>query len=320
MKTEKRYDAWLQWTVTDICNLDCEYCWYNLPEDFIMLARRLRRQYLKKKGGLYVLDIPALKEGIKRKIFRKVPRSRKLVKPSIRAIDVETLLRTLERTGLAFRIGLTGGEPMLIPNIVEACEAITEKHYVSFNTNLTSGKVEDFASRVRPERVVEMLGSLHIKQLEKHGLVDVYVKNYLTLKEKGFSVTAQEIAYPPMSAEVPGLRKFFGKKGVDLTFGPFVGRYRWKQYPEAYTADELRVFGLDVEKNVKSFRQEGKPCNAGYNLGVVMASGEVKPCYKIDIVLGNIYTGIDFRKDIVKRLITKRGKVFLRFITGILSS
>ena len=58
-------------------------------------------------------------------------------------IDIEKLLSYIESTGEIFHISFTGGgEPLLVPNIIEACKALAEKgHEISFSTNLITPKV-----------------------------------------------------------------------------------------------------------------------------------------------------------------------------------
>jgi organic radical activating enzyme len=66
-----------------------------------------------------------------------------------RTIDIPVLLRTLDATGKIFKIGFSGGEPFLVPNIIDACVALMEKHYIELNTNLTSLKIKEFAERIK---------------------------------------------------------------------------------------------------------------------------------------------------------------------------
>ena len=73
------------------------------------------------------------------------------------SIDIPALLGFLERTKGVFRINFTCGEPFLVPNLVEACVEITKKHYVSFNTNLTSSRVKDFADKISPKNVINIV-------------------------------------------------------------------------------------------------------------------------------------------------------------------
>ncbi|KKU13899.1 MAG: Radical SAM domain protein [Parcubacteria group bacterium GW2011_GWC2_45_7] len=251
----KKYDAWLHWSLTDKCNLRCNYCIAGSPS--------------KKNAGLSEINIPAL-------------------------------LGTLKRTNKIFRIGLTGGgEPFLVPNFVEACEAITERHYILLLTNLTSSRVKEFAKRINPERVLQITASTHIEELERCKLTDVYVAHFLLLKERGFDVRAREVAHPLLSAEAGHYKQFFKLRGIDLEFEPFLGEFRGEKYPASYSERELKIFDFRESKKsiLERYCQYGKVCNAGYNTGVVDPEGNISSCYLIKDKIGNIYNNILFREE-----------------------
>ena len=220
----------------------------------------------------------------------------------VKKINIPALIKTLDKTDKIFRINFTGnGEPFLIPNFIEVCQKLTEKHYISMNTNLTSTKVKELAEKVNPSRVTNILASTHIKELEKHDLLNTYIQNFLLLKQKGFIVTAHEIAYPPLISEVKKYTDFFKDKGIDLNFAPFIGQYQNKKYPDSYTDGELELFGFKKEKgnDPKKYKQFTKFCNAGYNAFEVDMNGQVYRCSAIRHKYGNVYKKIKFDKTII---------------------
>ena len=85
-----------------------------------------------------------------------------------------------------FKITFSGGEPFLVPNFVEACEALTQKHFIGIHSNLTSNSVEKFAQCVNPKQVTGINASLHLRELERCGLVKHYIRHFKILKDKGF--------------------------------------------------------------------------------------------------------------------------------------
>jgi MoaA/NifB/PqqE/SkfB family radical SAM enzyme len=238
------HDAWLHWSVTDRCNLNCHYC-ISFDSD------------AKTHDEIFKIDIPAL-------------------------------IKTLDKTNKVFRIGFVGGEPFLIPNIVEACTEITKKHYISFNTNLTSSNIKEFSKKINPEKVLGIHASLHIKELEKHNLLNRYIDNFLLCKEKGFVINAVEVAHPSLLSQVKEYKKKFQRKKINIKFGEYIGEYNGKKYPESYTTKERNIFALSKE-NIKVHNQKGKVCNAGYNVGIVCQNGDIFQCYEIREKLGNIY-------------------------------
>ncbi len=217
-------------------------------------------------------------------------------------IDIPALLKALEQTGKIFRIHFVGGEPFLVPNIVEACAKITERHYVSFSTNLISPRVKEFADKIGPGRVVRIVAAAHLEELEKHRLLDIYVRHVLMLKEKGFNVRTVVVAYPSLKEEAPRYRQLFKARGVELNFVPFVGRYGNKFYPFFYSDEELGTFGLEDRVAMRRYYyRHGSVCNAGYNMAFCDSKGDIYTCNTIKIKIGNIYNGegINFSKNLI---------------------
>jgi organic radical activating enzyme len=264
-KGKKYYDAWLGWTVNYKCNLHCVYCWYSLKED----------SYLAKDNSYLRRSLSRLLQiGVVSAI--KIAWSQRRHNLS-EAIDISALRKALNKTNKIYKFSFTGGEPFLVPNIIDACAEITKKHFLSISTNLTSGKISEFVEKIDPQRVVVINASCHIKELERLNLVDKYINNFNLCKERGFDITTTERAYPPLSAEAEKYKEFFKNKGIELRFAQFCGKYNGKLYPEAYTDEEIRVFGLEDVLEIKMFHSKNKPCNAGYNVCVVLLMATQSP-------------------------------------------
>jgi organic radical activating enzyme len=291
----QKYDAWLHWSVSTICNLRCAFCSLQSSHSGLSvrhetgLAKSL--QIIRSRGIL----------GLFSSVIQKCKRV--LVKKPVNRVDIPALIRTLNKTDKIFRIGFTGGgEPFLISNFIQACEALSKRHYIALNTNLTSPKIKEFCAKIDPLRVVHFHASTHIKELERQDLLETYIANFVMCKERGFNIFSREVAYPPLLAEVGKYKKYFSDRGIELTFGPFCGEYQGKQYPQAYTEQEIEVFGLNKnsDSDIRHFYQKGKLCNAGFNAGIVDPSGSINVCYSIHASLGNIYSEIKFRDRLVK--------------------
>ena len=256
-----KYQAWLHWSVSERCVMNCDYC--------------------RSSDGEHNLR-------------KNAPLSR---------IDIPKLIETLDDTHKIFRLSFTGGgEPFLVPNLVEACLELTKKHYISFNTNLSEKHVSDFIKKINPERVLSIDASCHIKALEKRHLLQRYINNFLLCKEKDIPITAIEVAYPPLVHEVEKYTRLFKKEGIDLIFGTFIGRYNGKKYPQAYTEAELEAFGFTKDNLTSNYPGaiNNLPffCNAGYNVGIVQPNGDIYPCDSIKESIGNIYKKISFNRHI----------------------
>ena len=297
-KTDDRhYNAWLQLNVLSlsICNMNCVYCFKN---------EHGQRPGLNEEvfpGGIY---------SVAKSLWHKIVHASKMsplqilqklklisAKSKMQTLDIPAFMRSLENAQKIFRISFTGGDPFLVPNIVEACIKITEKHFVSFNTNLVAGHIQKFIHTIDPKRVLRIHASLHFKELERLKKTKLYIENFLLAQEKGFPIFSGAVAYPPLVDEVDQYRKSFGAYGITFTFFPFKGTYKGKIYPESYTAEEREKFGFD-ESFLDKFHTFGRTCNAGVNVGVVSSSGVVYPCYDIYEEIGNIYGEINFKKEI----------------------
>jgi len=284
------YNVWLAWSVTAKCNLDCVYCYSKLSQQKKPIFEKALK-VIRSSGilGLFTIFRNRLK--------------RAMGKDRSKKIDIPSLIRALGKTKKIFRIDfLGGGEPFLIPNLIEACEEITKKHYIGFNTNLTSERIKEFCERIDPSRVIQIVASTHIKELERLDLLDRYIFNFLMCRDKGFNVFSIEVAHPSLLAEAWKYREFFKGKGIELAFAPFIGEYDGKQYPQAYTDEEIKVFGLNktFEGNIGRFYQKGQFCNAGYNVAVVDPCGNIMPCLSINKIIGNIYSEAGFGEELIK--------------------
>jgi MoaA/NifB/PqqE/SkfB family radical SAM enzyme len=252
-----KYDAWLHWSVSDQCIMNCDYC----------------------SSG----------RGVTRG-----PRT---------SIDIQKLIATLDRTDKIFRIGISGGgEPFLVPNLVEACIELSKKHYLSFNSNFAEKRVREFIEKIDPQKVIYIIASCHIKALERRNLLETFINNFLLAKEKGINIRAVEVAYHPIINEIDKYRKLFASKGIQLDFNEFCGRYNDKDYPKAYTDEELDAFGFrrpTVKIHYPDSNKHKRLCNAGYNVAYVNSNGDITPCESIKRIIGNIYEKIEFHKSLM---------------------
>ncbi len=219
---------------------------------------------------------------------------------AISAIRIEDLLSTINKTGKKFLITFTGGEPFLVPNFLEACQCISEKHYIGVVSNSVHPDIKKFAETIDPGKVANFLSSLHIKEFKKKNLTQKYIDNVLLLKKKGFNVISTAVAYPPLLSEIVHYREYFTSRGIVFNTAFFIGEYDGKVYPESYTHEEIEKFGLEDRKINKILSRKGMLCNAGYSAFAVWGDGTVIVCYDVPSKRGHIYRNIDFDKYIIK--------------------
>jgi len=225
----------------------------------------------------------------------------KITDPTVRvkSIDVERLISTLDKTGKIFRVSFTGGEPTMIPNFLEAVQAITCKHYLSLNTNLVTKNLLKIIGDVDPIKILHIHASLHYDELVKKNLLTRFINNFHSFEEKGFHIYAEVVAYPPTKNRQKALKSIMKKEKIDFEYAPFYGKYDNKSYPESFTESELKLFNLSAE-DIRRHFQKGELCNAGYNAAVVFSNGNVYPCHQIKQKIGNIYEHINFSRSLFK--------------------
>jgi MoaA/NifB/PqqE/SkfB family radical SAM enzyme len=207
----------------------------------------------------------------------------------------------LKRFNNRVKIIFAGGEPMLVKNIIDTICEITKNNYVTLITNLTSSKFKEFSEKINPNNIFGIIASAHIKELEKRNLFYKFFCNYKYLKEKGFNISVQEVGHPSMVSKVKKYREYFRENGIDLKFQPFRGIWHGRSYPFSYSEEEQILFKFDRINLAKKFsHKKNQFCNAGYNVVVTDNYGNIKPCYKINENLGNIYGEIKLKKDLIK--------------------
>lgn len=299
----QHYNAVLAWNITSGCNLDCAYCIAKI-EKMERKASKIN-SFIKKIVKLSKLNIVALIKYLNFRFFKEK-------KGKIPRIDIPALMKTLDETGKIFRIAFTGGEPFMVPNITEACIEITKKHFISFNTNLTTGSIKKFTEHIDPKRVIFVRASLHIKELERLGLINKYIDNFFEYKRKSFNIFAVQVAYPPLINEEEKYKHFFQEKGINITYIPFKGNYNGKHYPGSYTLEEIKTFGLDVSC-CDVLNLKGKICNAGYNIVAALQNGIIVQCFTIYKEMGHIYKKIKFNNKLTLCTVCYCGCPFYKY-------
>lgn len=197
-------------------------------------------------------------------------------------------------------VHMSGGEPFEFPGFVELCAGLTDHHYISINTNLTSKDITAFAEQVPPARVAKIVAAIHQPERELRGLeLDAYAENYLILRRHGFDVTALYVLYPPLldrfAADLDRLKTL----GVDhVRAKVFKGVHKGVRYPEGYTEEQKAVvlagsgeypFNRPYLDGMLAFR--GQACTAGVTSFKVTVTGDVRRCASVPTGYGNLYDG-----------------------------
>jgi MoaA/NifB/PqqE/SkfB family radical SAM enzyme len=193
---------------------------------------------------------------------------------------------------------MSGGEPFLFPNFIELCTLVTERHFISLNTNLSNGEIDKFALAINPEKVKSILAAIHIEERARLGIkLNEFIRNYLALQNAGFNITAAYVLHPtilPSAAEdfaelrAAGVGKLAGKV--------FKGVHDGKRYPDSYTSSEAALvrqlageYKMTPIYLARQMSYYGEYCNAGVKSVKIDVEGNIQRCATVREHLGNLF-------------------------------
>lgn len=175
--------------------------------------------------------------------------NRTFEKDLVQPIDVGALVDTLDATGRTVHLSFTGGgEPFVVPNMTDACAALTRRHYISFNSNILNIKMEEFLPAIDPRHLLYVMGSLHLAELERTRNTERFISNVKALREAGVTVNLVAVGIPSIIPDIPRYRALYAAEDIDFTFAPFSGMYQGRRYPDAYTQGERVALGLSQQQ------------------------------------------------------------------------
>lgn len=202
------------------------------------------------------------------------------------------------------QVHLTGGEPFAYPGIMDIVEDLVRMHTFECSTNLF-WDVEDFIKRIPPERA--RIGTSYHPEMVSF---DEFLDKTKKLKEAGFEVWSNYVAYPPFLKDIKTAKKKFLDIGINMSILPFNGMYNNKEYPDAYTKKEkdcLKELGADLpwvkktidwafDKKIKKSKPKTKDkkkfCIMGVMYAKIHADGNIyRCCAEEPLLLGNIIDG-----------------------------
>lgn len=263
------YELVINWTLTDICNLTCDYCIQKNPAKTPVLNAFIR-------------------------LYKSIGKEN-------RKINVITAMNTIDRIEKKARIRLTGGEPFILTNFITLCSRLTENHYIDVESNfILTKRIKEFCHTINPHRVIEINAAFHIKELERINAVDKYIKNYLYCREKGFRIRSFAIAYPPVIKDVIRYKHILNTHDIPLDCYAFIGYYNSKEYPSAYSDELIKKLNINMDSIQNIIPTKRRYCTAGYGFFVINKFGHIYPCYSIKKKLGNIHKGFKSAKPFIK--------------------
>jgi MoaA/NifB/PqqE/SkfB family radical SAM enzyme len=219
-----------------------------------------------------------------------------------------------DATDETWLLHITGGEPSVYPDFVELCEKLTEKHYISLNSNLSHRSLERFSAVVDPARVSFINAGLHLEERDNRQGHAAFLRNADLLRRNGFRILVSLVATPTALArfdEAVAMLEPIGLYPIPkLLRGPLDGaiypaahgeldKIRFRKFSDAarrFYQPDLESWGerpsidmLDddrfLDTGVPSFG--GISCDAGYRFVQINPDGHVSRCGAVDMK-GNI--------------------------------
>lgn len=235
--------------------------------------------------------------------------------PSTWPEETENQLRALEKffnsTG-TWELDFSGGEVTIYPGFGDFCRRLAAQgHQVMFYCNGVKDLAEVFPDR-SAESLKRVTFSYQLAQ-EKSGALDrMFEKNVLFLQENGVEVHVNYVLYPERKDTAAAVRRRMENLGVDLQFRAFQGDHEGKQYPFAYSRQEVDDFAAVGDIRALFLMQEGsftptfKKCRAGYETFYIsLRTGGVYTCEQLQqMELANFYLDsaqADFQKNLLSR-------------------
>lgn len=180
-------------------------------------------------------------------------------------------------------IHISGGEPFIYPDFIELITRLSKKHTLEFSSNL-SVDIKPFIENIRHDKA-RFGGSFH----PEFANFDDFLKKILLLKENGFEVWVNYVAYPPHLKEMAKYKKLVEESGIPFSILPFNGKFSGREYPQNYTDDEKKLMTFDdsneVNKETIDWRTDskkssvkGKLCRMGQMYARIYPDAEVYRC------------------------------------------
>lgn len=174
---------------------------------------------------------------------------------------------------------LSGGEPMLVPNIGEICsQVVATSNLLSLNTNLTINP-SCIIDAVRPADVAFINASVHFPYRSKS--MTNYVRHYELLRSNGYFVVGSCVMLPESFDEIVAfIDDVRNKYGIMIFPKLMRGISGKKLYPDSYTEIQIREFrrlcGIAYE-DAYNFNPAGVKLLSLYSPSIDSWSNDIAP-------------------------------------------
>ncbi len=178
-------------------------------------------------------------------------------------------------------IHITGGEPCIYPDFIELIMGLSKYHSIEIDTNL-SFDVKNFITRIKPDNI-KFTATFHPLFVD----LSSYLCKASLLKDNGFDIYVDYVAYPPQLREMERYKLEFKKRDISFKILAFRGKFQGKLYPKNYTEEEEAIIKrcgdsttemiFDAHVGAKKQR-EIKLCRMGQMYAKIRADGSAYRC------------------------------------------
>jgi MoaA/NifB/PqqE/SkfB family radical SAM enzyme len=186
--------------------------------------------------------------------------------------------RLVNLISIGFIMDISGGEPFIQPGFIDMLKALDNDIRIAITTNLQANIVP-FVREISPSKVFSMTLSYHPSEMD----LNHFLGKALLLKNKGFTITVNFVAWPEQMYLLPIVKKAIEENGIRFHVDPYAATpYMPYELDEKEKAFLYPYVGIDrkpiVEKrNVK--------CSAGMDHLTVMPDGNIYRCIN-DVISG----------------------------------
>lgn len=218
--------------------------------------------------------------------------------------EIHNLFVEADKIGIS-RVTISGGEPLIFPNLDEIILAIDpSKFWLQIDTNglLLSEEKILHLRKIGIDCIAPSLDSINLDDNNSFGHDKKAARNIFDhinlIKECGFSMFMQTVVTKSRlySKEFENYLKYFTEKeiGVFVSFAKPVGAFAGK-YNDCINKEDLKYFEI-LEKNYNCFSHltpsyglnEERKCVAAKNIFAITAYGDCLPCIYWYCSFGNI--------------------------------
>lgn len=168
-------------------------------------------------------------------------------------------------------MAVSGGEPFLQPGLIDILNGVSADT-IGLTSNL-SHSLADFCRKVSASKVRYITASYH--PTENRISKDHFLGRVLLLKEHGFQVTVNLVAWPELVWMIPSLHAEFASYGVEVHIEPYAPMATYKQEYTAKQLDFIKQY-LSVGRSFAS--EDNVLCSGGQTHFSIQPDGSAWRC------------------------------------------